>query len=124
MSEISDLSAIIDDGVLSDSWTILRSIGEFQPGGFVSTSTSIPGYGVVSVASEEDIQSIPEGDQIGGAMVFHSQSRIYETVKDSNGVQHVSDILVWNSQQYRVMKVGPYPNRNYWKAVAVRTQGN
>lgn len=125
MSEVSDLAFVIDDGVLSDPWIILRSIGQFQAGGWVlSSPTSIPGYGVVSVASEQDLLMIPEGDQVNGAMVFHSQQRIFETQMDANGDQHFSDIMLWNYQKYKIMKVGPYPNRNFWRAIGVRIQGN
>lgn len=132
MSEVSDLAFVIDDGVLSESWTIRRSTGVFTFGGWVTTPTLVPGYGVVSVASEQDLEMLPEADRVTGVMVFHSQTRIYETQLDQppygidevgSHPQKVSDIMVWNYQQYRVLHVGPYPNRNYWKALAVRMQG-
>lgn len=132
MSEVSDLSFVIDDGVLSESWTIMRSTGTFIFGGWVTTPTLVDAYGVVSVASEQDLNMLPEGDRITGVMVFHTQTRIFETQLDvppygegDVGIpnQRVSDIMVWNYQQYRVLHVGPYPNRNYWKALAVRIQG-
>jgi len=126
VSELDDLSFVVDDGVLSESYTINRSTGTFQLGGWQTVVTSIPGYGVVSVANMEDLDMIPEGDRVTGAMVFHSQQRIYLTQLDSgpNGPQQrVSDIIVWNYQQWRVLHVGPYPNRNFWKAIAVRLQG-
>lgn len=124
MSEVNDLSEVVDDGVLSEPFIINRLTGQFQAGGWVETASVIPGYGVVSVASEEDILMIPEGDRVTGAMVFHTQKRIYLTQKDVDGTQYVSDVMVWNYQKYRVMHVGPYPNRRYWKAIAVRLQGN
>jgi hypothetical protein len=136
MSEVDDLSFVVDDGVLSDFYTVMRSTGTFQLGGWVTTPTNIQGYGVVSVANNEDLEMIPEGDRVTGAMVFHSQQRIYLTQLDAGygqsdygespfgvGIQRVSDILVWNFQQWRVLHVGPYPNRNYWKAIAVRLAG-
>jgi len=133
MSEVSDLSEVLNDGVLSEPYTILRSTGTFQLGGWVTTEVSIPGYGTVSVASEQDLLMVPEGDRITGSMVFHSQQRIYETQLDSNPTygqggygatkQWVSDKMFWNYQTYRVLKVGPYPNRNFWKAIAIREAG-
>lgn len=128
MSEVNDLSFVIDDGVLSDPWEIARQSGSFQIGGFKTTETILPGWGVVSVASDEDLSMLPEGDQVTGAMVFHSSTRIFETQKDTNpppnGTQWVSDQLIWEFQRWRVLKVWPYPNRSYYKAVAVRMQGN
>jgi hypothetical protein len=145
MSEVSDLSFVVDDGVLSESYSIARLSGTFQIGGFHTTETIIPGWGVVSVASPQDLEMIPEGDQVTGAspqdlemipegdqvtgaMVFHSMDRIFETQKDvnpvPNGTQYVSDQLIWEFQRWRVLKVFPYPNRTFWKAIAVRMQGN
>lgn len=138
MSEVGDLSFVVDDGVLSESYTIQRSTGSFQLGGWVTNSNNIPGYGVVSVAQDEDLVMIPEADRVTGAMVFHSQQRIFLTQLDEGygnpnfgsgdgyGTtnQRVSDILVWGFQRWRVLHVGPYPNRNYWRAIAVRLAGN
>lgn len=125
MSEVDDLAFVIDDGTLSEAWTISRMHGSFQQGGWVvDSTTSLPGWGVVSVATDEDQDMMNIGDRITGAMVFHSQSRIFETQVDANGTEHMADILIWNFQKYRVMHVAPYPNRNYWKAIAVRMQGN
>lgn len=131
MSEVSDLGFVVSDGVLSEPYSIIRSTGSFQKGGWVTSETTIPGYGVVSVATAEDLEMVPEGDRVTGSMVFHSQDRIYETMLDvpAQGatVQRVSDIMVWpvgTNRQWRVLSVFPYPNRNYWKAIAVRLAGN
>jgi hypothetical protein len=121
MSEI-DLSDVINDMTLAEEYTIQRLSGLFQLGGWQQTVTTIDGYGVVSVASDEDLLRIPEGDRLTGAMVFHSECEIYIT--ELEGIQRISDQLLWNNQLYRVCHVAPYgPNRNYWKAIAVRMAG-
>lgn len=127
MSEVHDLSEVVDDGVLSEEYQIERSTGAFGLGGWKTTSTIVPGYGVVSVASEEDLLMVPEGDRVTGATVFHSYLRIFETQLDGlltgDLNQRVSDIMIWNFTKWRVLKVWPYPNRRYWKAIAVRLAG-
>jgi hypothetical protein len=141
MSEVSDLSEVVDDGVLSESYYIQRSKGEFAAGGWKLTQTQVlSGWGVVSVAKEEDLIMIPEGDRVAGIMVFHSKKRIYETQLDANfgtqgygqgsyggasaaDNQHFSDIMLWQRQQWRVIAVWPYPNRTFWKAFAIRLAG-
>jgi hypothetical protein len=141
MSEVSDLSAVVDDGVLSESYSILRQTGHFGSGGWIiDSATTLNGWGVVSVANEEDLLMIPEGDRVTGIMVFHSVNRIYETQLDSSfgtggygqgsyggpspaSLQKFSDIMTWNYQQWRVLAVGPYPNRTFWRALAVRMAG-
>jgi uncharacterized protein YfaT (DUF1175 family) len=129
MSEVSDLSEVVNDGVLSESYFILRQTGHFGLGGWIiDSSSNLNGWGVVSVATEEDLLMITEGDRVTGIMVFHSEKRIYETQLDtaptnSSSLQKFSDIMIWNHQQWRVLAVGPYPNRKFWRALAVRMAG-
>lgn len=131
MSEVDDLAFVVDDGVLSESYVIARQTGSFQIGGWVQSESQIPGWGVVSVATAEDMEMLEEGDRVTGAMVFHSQQRIYATVQDDGpppnlapGKQRVSDQMIWVNQRWRVLHCYPYPNRNYWKAIAVRMKGH
>jgi|SRR6516162_1171929 hypothetical protein len=128
MSEVDDLSFVIDDGVLTEDFMIRRSTGTFELGGWVTVFTDIKAQGVVSVARPQDLEMIPEADRITGTMVFHTVPRIYVTEVDTDptdfGVQKVSDILLWSYLRWRVMNVFPYPNRKYWKAFAVRMAGN
>lgn len=137
-----NLSRVVAGNLLTESYTILRSTGYFAIGGFKTSSTEIPGFGVVSVATDQDLLMVPEGDRVTGSMVFHSQQRIFETQLDappansgfSQGgfgsgtmgggpTQHVSDIILWNFQKYRILNVGPYPNRSYWRAIGARLSG-
>jgi hypothetical protein len=135
-------------GPMAETYTIMRSTGMFVRGGWQTTATQVPGYGVVSVANAEDLEMIPEMDRVTGAQVFHSFDRIYLTEIDedfssgavkscgsgSNGgngsgstngtIQRVSDIIIWNNLSWRVMHVYPQPNHGYWKAIAVRLRGN
>jgi hypothetical protein len=131
MSEVSDLAFVIDDGTLSEDFIIARQTGSFQIGGWIHTEQQIPGWGVVSVATAEDLEMVLEGDKLTGAMVFHSQQRIYITEEDNGpppdfkpGTQYISDQMIWNNHRWRVTECFPYPNRNYWKAIAVRMKGH
>lgn len=118
-----NLSRVVSGSLLAEPYTIQRSTGAFGLGGYSTTSVSIPGYGVVSVASDQDLLMVPEGDRVVGSMVFHSEARIYETQLDANGAQHVSDKILWNFQLYRIMNVAPYIQRGYWRAIGVRMAG-
>ena len=89
---------------------------------------------------------LPEGDRITGAMMFHTQERIYETQlddgygqstfgdsspcsSDSNAAgygvaqQRVSDQVSWRGQLYRIVTVAPWKDFGYWRAVGVRMSG-
>lgn len=121
-----DLSRVVSGSLLTESFTIQRSSGSFVLGGYATASTAVQGFGVVSVANAQDLQMLPEGDRVTGAMVFHSQAPLYETILDTSmasAVQRFSDVILWNGSQYRIVQVSPYPNRNYWRAVGVRMAG-
>jgi hypothetical protein len=131
-----NLTRVVAGILLPESYTIQRSTGVFALGGWKTTGTNVAGYGVVSVAKEQDLLMIPEGDRVSGAMVFHSQQRIYETQLDGGfnqqsygeggfgtTTQRVSDQIFWNHQLYRIMNVSPYLQRGYWRAVGERMAG-
>jgi len=131
-----NLTRVVAGNMLPEPYTVERSTGAFVAGGWQTTSINVAGYGVVSVADKQDLQMVPEGDRVTGAMVFHSQQRIYETQQDGGygqpeygaggfgvATQFVSDKIAWRGQLYRVLAVSPYPNRGYWRAVGVRMSG-
>jgi hypothetical protein len=61
------------------SYTILRSVGQYVLGGFQSTTTAIPMFGPVQQASDKEINMLPEADRIGGARSFWCVQPIYTT---------------------------------------------
>lgn len=115
------LLRVVTNPMLCQSFTVLRSSGQQGPGGWINQETQLTLYGVVSVASDKDLQMIPEGDRIGGAMVFHSAEQIYTTRTGAG--QGISDILVWNGEQYKVSALAPYSDYSYYRAIAVRLLG-
>jgi hypothetical protein len=123
MSRI-DLSRVVNSTILADVYSIERSTGVFSLGGWKTTISTIPGYGVVSSASDEDLVMIPEADRVTGMFVFHSETRLFLTQLDiATAIQHVSDIIIWNHQQYRLLHVAPYNQRYYWRAIGARMSG-
>lgn len=117
-----DLSDVVSDSDLAETYTIQRITGSFQAGGWVANSpVSIPAYGVVSVATQEDLDAVPEGDKITGGMVFHSTQQMFVTKSSTN---QTSDQLLWQGDLWRVYSVGNYSNRQYWRALAARMAGN
>jgi hypothetical protein len=133
------LSRVVANPIMAEAYTIQRSIGTFKLGGWSRTWVSVPGYGVISVAKDQDLQMIPEGDRVGGAIVVHSVDRIYITSSEGEGyseqafgtsgysgseTEFISDQIVWQLNRYRILHVGPYPNRGYWKGIGVRMRGH
>ncbi len=117
-----ELQDVVNDYDLADNFTILRSEGSFVAGGWQDKKTSIPVWGVVTVATDKQLQMIPEADRVTGARMFLCEQPLYTTSEMNSGT---SDILVWGNQQYRVLSVGPYENRGgYYCAIASRMSGS
>ena len=116
-----DLSDVVSDPDLSDNYTILRSTGGFVAGGWADTRTPIPAFGVVSIASEKDLENLPEGARVREARVFHSTQQMF-LVNETN--RNLSDILVFNGTKYLAYSAKDYSNFGYYQCVASRMEGN
>lgn len=113
-----DMADVFDADV-SESFTIQRyPSGQFVQGGYAEQPTAISSFGVISAPTGDELNQVPEGDRVSGAIVVHTQALILET--NPSGT---SDELVWQGQRYQVIKVWVYQNRNYYKAYAVRMSG-
>lgn len=118
-----DVSEVLSSPDLVQQWTILRSGGgQFGPGSWIDSQTTLIASGVVTVTNPDDLMQIAEGDRVIGAMSFYSPAQMFET--HVAGQEGVSDQLQWNGQNYRVSKVFPYLNYGYWKAIGVRMSGD
>ena len=115
-----DMSDVVNSPEFAQNFQILRGPGSWLNGVWKPTTAPILGFGTVTVATSRDIDMIPEGDRVTGAMVFHSQQPIYGTHADANGQGASSDIITWRDHQYRVLKVGPFEDFGYYRAVATR----
>lgn len=117
-----NLSELLIDPDFAQPFTIQRSSGSFQLGGFQSTVTMIGAVGAITVASEQDLDQVPEGDRVTGAMTFYTATPLFRTHADG-GAPGLSDVLLWRGDAYRIQKIWPYADYGYYKAVAVRTSG-
>lgn len=115
-----EVPEIVNDPDFAQEFNIARSSGTWTNGKFVVASTAnIDGYGTITVATPRDLEMVPPGDVVHGAMVFHSQQPIYATRNGANG-PGFSDILTWHNLQWRVLTVGPYSDYGYYRAIATR----
>jgi hypothetical protein len=114
------MSEVCDDSDIGEPFTILRSNGIFVAGGFSSTTTTIAAWGIVTVAKPKELDMIPEGDRQNEVRAFYVTQPLYVTRDNAVEGTGVSDVLVWNNIQYRVMVEPQYSNRGYWKALATK----
>jgi hypothetical protein len=117
-----DVSEVVNDPENAQSYSILRSAGTWVNGVWQPNAETLQGYGRISVARPRDVEMIPEGDKIVGAMVFWSSTAIFGTRADSAGNGGSSDILMWRGKKFRVLSVYQYSDYGYWKAIATRME--
>ena len=119
---IMDLSEVVIDSDLSETFTICRTTGTFSAGGWVADpAIYLPAQGIVTVATQKQLEMVPEGDRVSGAMAFYSGDRIYLT---NAPLGLISDQLTWNGEQWRVVGVSPWQSFGFTTAIAVRMAGN
>lgn len=125
MLDVSEAVLSPDLGV-PQGFTVLRSAGSFVMGVWKMQQTQIPMQGVISAASDTEMDMIPEGDRILGAMVIHTDQPILTTQDipaNPGGTQgYSSDIIVLSdtSEKYRVLRVSRIPGSGFYKAIAYR----
>lgn len=120
------MSEIVNDPDFAQAFTITRSQnGTWENGIWVNATVAIPGYGVIQPTTPEELKQVPEADRVTGMVSFHSSSVIYET--HTNGVTDstaaISDTIAWNNQSYRVVKVFPWQDFGFYKAICSRMSG-
>jgi hypothetical protein len=119
------LQDVINDEDLAEEWTVLRSSGQQAAGGWQSSTTAIPFWGVTSVDEATLIEMVPDADRVHGMRLFISECRMYVTSEQrEDGTSGTSDVIVWHGQKYRVRSVGDYSDRGgFWFAIADRMSG-
>lgn len=119
---IINLSRVVNSPAFAQAFTVNRTLGTFQRGGFVPTPTAIPFWGIIQPATDQDLVQVPEGDRVTGMMGFISQERMYQTyVQGSN--EGLGDTITWNCELYKVVTVVPWKDFGFWKAIASRQAG-
>ena len=103
---------------------IARDSGQFVLGKWKAKTTLVDFYGIIQPAKAKELEQIPEGDRTDGAQTFHSSSVIYITHSgETSTPDGISDVITWHNQQYRIMKVWPWDDFGYFKALGVRMSG-
>lgn len=114
---------ILADQDLAQRFVIHRSTGSFQLGGWQDTVTTVTAYGAVIPTTDFELQQVPEGDRVTGAMTFWTQKTLYETRGADSTAAGLSDIIAWRGQCFRLVKIFPYSDYGFCKGIGVRMSG-
>ena len=118
-----NLSSVIHSSRLSQDYTILRSSGVWENGEFIKNGipSMLQFHGIITVATERDLQKVPEGNRQTGAMKILSTEPIYVTGQlEENGF---SDVLVWNNEKYQIVAVFPDNDYGFYRGICTRLSG-
>lgn len=116
------IAEVVNDPDFAQSFSIQRSQGgTWQAGKWVDSKTTIGMWGAIQPPTPEELDQVPEGDRITGVIAIWSTGQIYETNVDSK--LGISDIATWHNEPYRILKVFPWNDYGYWKALACRMSG-
>lgn len=111
-----NVGRVLNNPRFSQQFTVYRKSGSWDTGGnWDPSETALTLNGVISVADSEDIEQLPEGDMETGAITLYTSSPLQETTG-----QGTSDEIEWRGDRWRVMKVFPYADYGYYKAIAVK----
>lgn len=116
------LTKVANSPAFAQEFTVNRSTGTFQQGGFVETTVQIPFWGIIQPVTERELAQVPEGDRVTGMIGFISEQVMYSTrVEGSN--TGIGDTITWRNSLYKVVAVVPWKDFGFHKAIASRQAG-
>ena len=116
------LTRVANSPAFAQAYTVNRSTGQFEQGGYVSTTVPIPFYGIIQPISEQDLLQVPEGDRVTGMLGFISEQPMYRT-RVEGSTSGIGDTITWRGQEYRVVAVVLWRDFGFSKALAARLSG-
>ncbi len=118
-----NLTKVANSPAFAQAYTVNRSTGSFQQGGYVQTTTEIPFWGIIQPVTEQDLAQVPEGDRVTGMIGFISEQRMYRTYVEGT-TSGIGDTITWNGQLYKVVAVVPLKDFGFSKALASTQAGD
>lgn len=105
---------------MAQNFQILRSTGVWQTGTWVTTVTTIQGYGVIEVADPRTVEMTSAADVIKEAITIWCTQPLFAT---HNGTgPGSSDIIVYHGFQWRILRDANWSDYGYFRATAIILQ--
>lgn len=116
-----NLSRVVNSPYFAQAFTVMRSTGSFVQGGYASSACPIAFYGIIQPATDEDLRQVEEGDRTTGMMSFIAEGQMYKTRAASDRTPSgLSDRILWNGFEYKIVTTAPWKDFGFWKAVGSR----
>ena len=109
---------LLVDPAFSQSITVYRQNGDWVGGRWTpGTPTQLTVAGVITIPKETDLEQVPEGDRMKGAICVYTQTPL--VVSNVNGT---SDQVLWTNDGnlYRAAQLYPFADYGYYKCICIR----
>ena len=116
--------AILGSPLGSQVLNIYRSIGSFIKGKWTASPYSPSPFAVQGIAypsSQKELDMVPEGDRIKGAITFITVEELYVTSSVRSGI---SDEIEWNGDRYKIFQTWEWKDYGYCMSIAERIKGD
>jgi len=121
---VFQLKRVIKNRHMNQSFTVYRSSGDWVDFEWVENTPEVLTItGIISIASEKEMENLDFADRVKGAIVIHSIEKLNIT-RDDGTEKGTSDKVVWRGEEYKVKSSSPYADYGYYKSIAVRIKGN
>lgn len=119
------LQKVVNNARLAEAFTVTRSQGgNWVAGGWQDKYVTISMYGIISPNNDPRLaELLPDSDHVHQAITVNCELPLYVTREKGSTGPATSDIVIWNNEQYRVIKTHNYALRGYWWAYCVRMAG-
>lgn len=115
VGSLIDVSELMDDPEMAQPFTVRRPTGSFGNEGIYTKSyKTLALVGPVQPAGPEAAKIVPEGTRLDNLMCFYSVDQL--SVGDGKNVE--ADIVQFQGDSFKVVKVLPWGNNGYWCAYA------
>ena len=109
----------------SQKLKIYRSSGSFVNGRWTEDIQSPPYFelrGIAYPSSEKELNQVPEGDRVKGAMSFITTEELYVTRQGN--APGLSDKIEWKGEIYKIVQTLNWTSYGSFTSIAVRIVGN
>lgn len=111
-----NIGELIEDPDFCQDFQIIRRIGNWNLGRFITTEEVIDTYGIIDPGSTNQMQFNPDGVLIKGIIKVYTHMELYTTHKkivDGQEENYNSDILLWDNHRYLILDEDNYKDYGY-----------
>lgn len=115
-----NVARVINSPHLSQVIRYHRTTGQWVNGEYIQTkAVPLTCVGIVTVAKPKDLQLLPEGDRLEGAMKFLTTVQLFQTNDKT-----VSDVVEWRGAKYKILTVTPDIDYGFFRSIGIRLEGD